>query len=44
MCEAGHTPREAPEYALQDMIISTFFIWQPLTTSVDDTSGASIEV
>jgi hypothetical protein len=24
MCEVGHTLREAPEYVLQDLIISTF--------------------
>jgi hypothetical protein len=44
MCEAGHTLLEEPEYALQHRLISTFFIGQPLTTSIDDTSGAWVEV
>jgi hypothetical protein len=44
MCEAGHTLWEAPEYVLQHRIILTFFVWQPLTAIVDDTSGAWVEV
>jgi hypothetical protein len=44
MCKLGHTLWEALEYVLQHRIISTFFVWQPLTTTVDDTSGAWVEV
>jgi hypothetical protein len=44
MCKAGNTVQEAPKYVLQHRIVSTFFIGQPLTTSIDDTSGAWVEV
>jgi hypothetical protein len=44
MCEASHTLQEAPEYVLQHWIISIFFIWKPLLTSIDGTSGAWVEV
>jgi hypothetical protein len=44
MCEADHTLWEGPEDALQHRIVSTCFIGQPLTTSIDVASGAWIEV
>jgi hypothetical protein len=44
VCEAGHTLQEAPEDALQHQIVLTYFIGQPLTTRIDVTSSACIEV
>jgi hypothetical protein len=34
VCEVSHTMWEAPEDALQHRIVSTYFIGQPLTTSI----------
>jgi hypothetical protein len=42
--EACHTLREAPEDTLQHRIVSTCFIGQPLTTTIDVASGAWVEV
>jgi hypothetical protein len=44
VCEASHTLREGPEDALQHRIVSTYFIGQPMTTSIYAASGAWIEV
>jgi hypothetical protein len=44
VCEAGHTLREALEDALQHRIVSTCFIGQPVTTSIDVASSAWIDV
>jgi hypothetical protein len=44
VCEAGHTLWEGPEDTLQHRIVSTCFIGQPLTTSINVTSGVWIEV
>jgi hypothetical protein len=44
VCEASHILWEAPEDVLQHRIVSTSFIGQPLTTGIDVTSDAWIEV